>query len=173
MNWSDEVVSDHITATIKYYKKMENKFFDKYGIIKHEKAKYPEYTNPKTRLKTFENWIYKMDKYDLANAGFFYLKHKDWCVCYACGNTVGNWEDEDIPFEEHRRSAPYCSFVLIMENAKFEEKEPYCTVCLEFQAQYAFLKCGHNNVVCSLCVLNVDRCPLCREKIVALLKTYN
>jgi len=64
------------------------------------------------RLATFTNWSKPYIRpADLAKAGFFYLNQRDNCRCAFCGNFVGDWEEGDIPLNEHKKLFPMCSFV--------------------------------------------------------------
>jgi len=64
------------------------------------------------RLATFTNWCKPYIRpEDLAKAGFYYLNQRDNCRCAFCGNFVGDWEEGDIPLNEHKKLFPMCSFV--------------------------------------------------------------
>ncbi|XP_060072063.1 baculoviral IAP repeat-containing protein 7-like isoform X2 [Ylistrum balloti] len=73
------------------------------SVKKHPKHKY--YALLKDRLKTFENseWPadHPMDKEELAKAGLFYAGVGDLCECYCCGGQLEEFEEGDIPVEEH------------------------------------------------------------------------
>lgn len=67
----------------------------------------------KTRLQTFGvgwplDWLAPKD---LAKAGFFYLKRKDYVQCAFCRGVVGIWETNDVPLEEHKKCFPLCPFI--------------------------------------------------------------
>lgn len=64
------------------------------------------------RLRTFDNWpVTYINKHDLARAGFFYLNNSDQVKCCECGGIIGQWEEGDIPFIEHRKFFPNCAIV--------------------------------------------------------------
>lgn len=63
------------------------------------------------RLKTFDSWkVSFIAKEDLAKNGFYYRGELDRCVCIFCGIEIGEWEEGDNPFEEHRKFSPNCTF---------------------------------------------------------------
>ncbi|XP_033739770.1 baculoviral IAP repeat-containing protein 2-like isoform X2 [Pecten maximus] len=59
----------------------------------------------KDRLRTFDNpnWPAKhpMEKDVLAKAGLFYAGVGDLCECFCCGGQLEDFEEGDIPVEEH------------------------------------------------------------------------
>ncbi|KAF0977581.1 hypothetical protein FDP41_003573 [Naegleria fowleri] len=51
----------------------------------------------------------------LAAAGFYYAPtegYLDLCKCHYCGLRLRDWETTDIPWEEHKKHKPTCSFVI-------------------------------------------------------------
>jgi len=64
------------------------------------------------RLNSFENWSLPFIRpEDLAKAGFYYINQHDNCRCAFCDNCVGDWEEGDVPMEEHAKLFPLCPFV--------------------------------------------------------------
>ena len=63
------------------------------------------------RRQTFENWpVEFLDKNHLAAAGFYYTNFKDVVCCAFCHVRLGEWKQEDDPFEEHKRWSSSCAF---------------------------------------------------------------
>ena len=64
------------------------------------------------RLETFIDWpLEYLSPADLAQNGFYYLRTADHCACVFCRGIVGNWDEGDIPREEHCRHFPRCPFI--------------------------------------------------------------
>ena len=49
--------------------------------------------------------------------------------------------------------------------------ERSCKICLEKEACIVFLPCGHLTT-CAMCAPSLDKCPLCRSKIEALVRAF-
>ena len=52
-----------------------------------------------------------LDKNLLAASGFYYTNYKDVVCCAFCHVRLGQWKQEDSPFEEHKRWSPACAFI--------------------------------------------------------------
>ena len=52
-----------------------------------------------------------LDKNLLPAAGFHYTNYKDVVCCTFCHVRLGQWKQEDNPFEEHKRWSPACAFI--------------------------------------------------------------
>jgi hypothetical protein len=64
------------------------------------------------RLSTFRFWSSQIvQPAELAKAGFFYFNDQDKVQCAFCLGIVGQWEQSDIPMQEHRMHCPRCPFV--------------------------------------------------------------
>nr|AIZ98905.1 inhibitor of apoptosis proteins 1 [Azumapecten farreri] len=63
------------------------------------------YAQYKDRLRTFDSpkWPanHPMKKETLAKAGLFYAGVGDLCECYCCGGQLEEFEEGDVPVEEH------------------------------------------------------------------------
>ncbi|XP_064091937.1 baculoviral IAP repeat-containing protein 5.2-like [Macrobrachium nipponense] len=77
-----------------------------------------EMLNEENRLKSFKKWPFGSDtcmsKEKMAEAGFFFTgskKEPDLAKCYICLKELDGWEEEDDPWEEHKKHAPYCQFI--------------------------------------------------------------
>ncbi|XP_042858053.1 death-associated inhibitor of apoptosis 2-like, partial [Penaeus japonicus] len=108
--------------------------------VSWEEIGLPQYSGPKrkdflfteSRLASFVKWPERVTQKpcDLAEAGFFYCGLSDHVRCFHCGNGLRNWEDNDIPWNEHARWYPECSYVLLKKGHEFidkvqREKPPY------------------------------------------------
>lgn len=64
------------------------------------------------RLQTYSNWpINYISPEQLAQAGFYYLNVADQVKCAFCGGIIGQWEQNDLPLNEHRKFFPECPIV--------------------------------------------------------------
>ncbi|CAC5379793.1 BIRC7_8 [Mytilus coruscus] len=88
-----------------------------------EKPKYPKFAVRTTRLSSFANWpsYFSQTPDELVTAGFFYTGIEDHCRCFFCGGGLRRWEVGDLPWTEHARWYPKCSFVIQCMGAKFIE----------------------------------------------------
>nr|BDT63158.1 MAG: baculoviral IAP repeat-containing protein [Sicyonia whispovirus] len=102
---------------------------------RHMAGSYPEtpqYSEPKhkgfltveRRLGSYSAWPDRVSQKpnDLADAGFFYCGLSDHVRCFHCGNGLRNWENDDIPWNEHARWYPECSYVLLRKGKDFIDK---------------------------------------------------
>lgn len=46
----------------------------------------------------------------------------DHVRCFHCGNGLRNWETEDLPWNEHARWYPDCTFVRLTKGQEFIDK---------------------------------------------------
>jgi hypothetical protein len=98
----------------------------------HEKHtseyKYPLQSALRQRINTFWPWPQQLQQnpYDLAKAGFFYFGVGDQVICYHCGIGVTNWEDDDIPWEEHAYLQRDCPLVIMEKGQDFINKVIEC-----------------------------------------------
>lgn len=95
-------------------------------------ARYPMYARIEERLETFKNWpkSLKQKPKELAEAGFFYINVGDKTVCFCCGVGCKFWEEHDVPWEEHAKWSPNCTFLLLKKGNEFvnriKRKETEC-----------------------------------------------
>ncbi|XP_063841797.1 baculoviral IAP repeat-containing protein 3-like [Scylla paramamosain] len=65
------------------------------------------------RRQTFVDWpVDFLDRDNLAQAGFFYLRTMDHVQCAFCRGIVGYWDEGDQPETEHKKHFPNCPFVM-------------------------------------------------------------
>ncbi|GFR79747.1 baculoviral IAP repeat-containing protein 2-like [Elysia marginata] len=65
------------------------------------------------RLQTFQSWrgVRGASAAEFAQAGFIYIGPPDRVQCVVCQGILKNWNDNDLPIEEHRKHFPDCAFV--------------------------------------------------------------
>ncbi|XP_029649347.1 putative inhibitor of apoptosis isoform X3 [Octopus sinensis] len=73
------------------------------------------------RLKTFSSWPKDKKQHPeaLAEAGFYHNGNADTVICFSCDGGLRNWEEDDIPWEEHARWFPRCTFVQQKKDPKY------------------------------------------------------
>ncbi|KAG0432527.1 hypothetical protein HPB47_020757 [Ixodes persulcatus] len=91
------------------------------------------YSLREKRRATFANWPRHAfpNVEALADAGLFYGGDDDMAICYYCGGALRSWQEDDIPFVEHARWYPECTFVkLSMEPALYNTVRSLQEECL-------------------------------------------
>lgn len=75
--------------------------------------RYPAFRTFEQRLATFADWpkSLKQKPEEMAEAGFFYIGSGDRTACFYCGVGWKDWEETDVPWEEHERWSPECAFL--------------------------------------------------------------
>lgn len=75
-------------------------------------------TTEEKRLKSFKKWPFGSDtcmsKEKMAAAGFYFIGSKrepDLAKCYVCLKELDGWEEDDDPWEEHKKHSSYCQFI--------------------------------------------------------------
>ena len=53
----------------------------------------------------------KQNKYDLARSGFFIRRKGILWIFFTCGVRISQWQSVDIPFIEHEKWKPNCTFL--------------------------------------------------------------
>lgn len=83
----------------------------------------PEYITYSSRLLTFKSFPLAsfQNKYSLADSGFIYSGKGDIVECFCCGLTLHDWQKNDIPWIEHSRCNPNCTYVLLLKGNRFVE----------------------------------------------------
>jgi baculoviral IAP repeat-containing protein 7/8 len=79
--------------------------YDTCGFGDEAIVKFPRYTMPAERLKTFDKWpeAKKPTAGELVQAGFFFVGPSDLVVCFSCGLGLDEWKHNDSPWGEHER----------------------------------------------------------------------
>ncbi|KAM6124821.1 E3 ubiquitin-protein ligase XIAP isoform 1-T1 [Phoenicopterus ruber ruber] len=81
------------------------------GLNNAQDPRNPSMAKYGRRLQTFLNWIYPVDKEQLAEAGFYSIGNGDHVVCFHCGGGLQEWEKNEDPWDQHAKWFPGCGFV--------------------------------------------------------------
>ncbi|AKN80731.1 inhibitor of apoptosis 3 [Diatraea saccharalis granulovirus] len=162
---------------------------------------HPQYSSEAARLNTFKDWPrgLRQRPKELADAGFFYTGEGDKTKCYYCDGGLRDWNEEDIPWEEHARWFDRCVYVKLVKGEDFiqrvkseaclitptvpkeeeeeeeeeeiKDEERLCKICFKEERNVALIPCGHV-VLCPKCSLSVKNCPVCRSDFVNVIKIF-
>ncbi|XP_023937799.2 baculoviral IAP repeat-containing protein 2 isoform X2 [Bicyclus anynana] len=85
---------------------------------------HPRYATEPARLRTFSDWPRSMRQKpeELAEAGFFYTGHGDKTKCFYCDGGLKDWENDDVPWEQHARWFDRCAFVQLVKGKEYVQK---------------------------------------------------
>lgn len=88
------------------------------------------------RFKTYKYWPFDDDKpcnkRAMAEAGFVSLGSSlDHVECFICSKQLDGWEEDDDPWEEHKKHQATCPFILLGKKDELE---------LRIEEIYALLK---------------------------------
>jgi baculoviral IAP repeat-containing protein 7/8 len=85
---------------------------------KHE---HPEFQIESHRLLSFEDWpkTMKQKPKELAEAGFYYTGKGDRVACFSCGGGLKDWEEMDVPWEQHAMWYSKCEYLKLMKGQEF------------------------------------------------------
>lgn len=126
------------------------------------------------RLATFKEWpgVRGSSAQEFAQAGFIFFGRPDRVQCVFCYGILRNWNDNDIPMEEHRKHFPQCPFVQECQSSalnlakpryskyktkqsrleSFEKWNPMTVPAPEALAEAGFFFIGHgDSVKCFFC----------------------
>lgn len=87
-------------------------------------SNYPDYTLESDRIKSFEAWpkAIKQKPNDLSEAGFFYIGKGDQVKCFSCGGGLKDWEESDVPWDQHALWYPKCHYLNLIQGKEFIER---------------------------------------------------
>src|SRR5258705_9860357 len=81
--------------------------------------------NLNTRIQTFSDWPVRFIKAeDLARAGFYYMKTRDYVECIFCRGIICDWQVGDKPMVVHKDHFGWCRFVKGLPTGNVEEPGP-------------------------------------------------
>lgn len=82
---------------------------------------HKKYASQAARLSTFKDWprSLRQKPEDLADAGFFYTGQGDKTTCFYCDGGLKDWEEDDIPWEQHARWFSRCAYVQLVKGKQF------------------------------------------------------
>lgn len=84
----------------------------------------PQYATEVARLASFKDWPRCMGQKpeELAAAGFFYTGHGDKTKCFYCDGGLKDWENDDVPWEQHARWFDRCAYVQLVKGRDYIQK---------------------------------------------------
>lgn len=82
---------------------------------------HPEFQLESHRLISFEDWpkTMKQKPKELAEAGFYYTGKGDRVACFSCGGGLKDWEEGDVPWEQHAMWYSKCEYLKLMKGQEF------------------------------------------------------
>lgn len=85
---------------------------------------HPRYASEAARLRTFKDWPRSMKQKpeELAEAGFFYTGNGDKTLCFYCDGGLRDWENDDVPWEQHARWFDRCAYVQLVKGREYVQK---------------------------------------------------
>ncbi|XP_022114987.2 death-associated inhibitor of apoptosis 1 isoform X1 [Pieris rapae] len=85
---------------------------------------HSRYASEAARLRTFADWPRSMRQKpeELAEAGFFYTGHGDKTKCFYCDGGLKDWENDDVPWEQHARWFDRCAYVQLVKGRDYVQK---------------------------------------------------
>lgn len=95
--------------------------YDTCGTRTAEFLLYPEFADQLKRLYSYEAWPLMMKQRPpaMSEAGFFYTGKGDRVLCFHCGGGLRDWEEMDIPWEQHAWFYDKCEYLKLMKGQKF------------------------------------------------------
>ena len=153
--------------------RVETKTYEKLGAVCHYPSSYPNYASKEARLASFADWKFSIPVEDLVSTGLYSTRIHDIVCCFHCGVTLGVWEEDDDPLEQHLKASPDCEYLLLGSYSNEASDEAMaCKICLTREKNILFLPCGHF-VSCNGCVFQLKTCPVCRSNIHGVHRVYN
>lgn len=97
---------------------------EKLGIQQMRPPAYPMFATNESRLASYTSWpiSLKLKPNVLSEAGFFYTGKGDQTICYYCGGGLKDWEESDVPWDEHAKWFNRCNYVLSIKGKEFVDK---------------------------------------------------
>ncbi|KAJ8716649.1 hypothetical protein PYW07_003276 [Mythimna separata] len=85
---------------------------------------HPRYASETARLRSFQDWprCMKQKPEELAEAGFFYTGQGDKTKCFYCDGGLKDWENDDVPWEQHARWFDRCAYVQLVKGREYVQK---------------------------------------------------
>ncbi|CAB3226801.1 unnamed protein product [Arctia plantaginis] len=85
---------------------------------------HPRFASEAARLRSFQDWprCMRQKPEDLAEAGFFYTGHGDKTKCFYCDGGLKDWENDDVPWEQHARWFDRCAYVQLVKGRDYVQK---------------------------------------------------
>ncbi|XP_063634925.1 death-associated inhibitor of apoptosis 1-like [Cydia splendana] len=94
------------------------------ACAQQQKPEHPRYNNKAARLRTFKDWPKSMKQKpeELAEAGFYYTGQSDKTKCFYCDGGLKDWEEDDVPWEQHARWFNRCAYVQLVKGEDYVQK---------------------------------------------------
>jgi hypothetical protein len=107
-----------------------------------EKPRHEHYLTLQSRIDSFSRWplVKKQKPDELAKAGLYYNGVADEVKCFFCNGGLSNWQQNDVPIEEHVRWYPKCPYVRQLMGMSFLEamKEKFKNVESGFEGDFSY-----------------------------------
>lgn len=86
-----------------------------------EHPDFGEYYLKRARMQTFADWpkTLKQTPEQLSAAGFSYTQKGDRVICFCCGLGLRQWEENDIPWEQHALHGPDCEYLHLLKGPEY------------------------------------------------------
>lgn len=91
------------------------------GLIPNMRPAFPEYYISRARLRSFDDWpkSLKQTPKQLSEAGFFYTQKQDRVICFCCGGGLFEWEEQDVPWEQHALHHDKCDYLRLVKGLEY------------------------------------------------------
>ncbi|VVD05437.1 putative inhibitor of apoptosis isoform X2 [Leptidea sinapis] len=85
---------------------------------------HSRYASEAARLRSFTDWPRSMRQKpeELSEAGFFYTGQGDKTKCFYCDGGLKDWENDDVPWEQHARWFSRCAYVQLVKGREYIQK---------------------------------------------------
>lgn len=85
---------------------------------------HPRYASETARLRSFKDWPRSMRQKpeELAEAGFFYTGQGDKTKCFYCDGGLKDWEEDDVPWEQHACWFDRCAYVQLVKGREYVQE---------------------------------------------------
>lgn len=91
------------------------------GIQILRRPQFPDLVFESARFETFKEWpkSLKQRPKELVEAGFFYTGKSDRVICFSCGSILLDWDENDIPWEQHALWFDHCNYVQLQRGQEY------------------------------------------------------
>lgn len=190
MNWKegDDPEQEHDRWAPHCKRKPKSSSKTEYNLYYNDrlltKPQYPEYAKKEARLESFNHPKCPSTVFNKRNtmvqAGFFYTGLLDKVKCFYCALCLGDWEDEDDPWNEHAKWFMSCSYVHLKKGNEFVQRviTEKCAINIASTSAAAAPSTTTTNTneskneenVCKICLVNErDTCIMpCRHFIMCM-----
>lgn len=85
------------------------------------RPEFPEFAIEMARLRSFDEWpkTMKQKPEQLSDAGFFYTQKGDRVICFSCGGGLREWDEEDVPMEQHALWYEKCDYLRLIKGPEY------------------------------------------------------